>query len=104
MLAERFQMLELCRKENEETVEEVGEDILVDLTQGWEEPPRVLLVERLMSNIEALKTLTTSMTPPRVRLCILDVLLAMYLPGDTSGPGSGYVIIRAEGIMYKSGT
>ena len=31
-------------------------------------PPRVLLVERLQSDVEALKKLTTPVAPPRVRL------------------------------------
>ena len=50
-----------------------------------EDPPKVLPVERLLSNVRALKKLTTTKEPPRVRLRAREVLQALYLPGNASG-------------------
>ena len=47
------------------------------------EPTRVLPVERLLSNAEALNKLTALVAPPRLRLRAQDVLLALYLTSDT---------------------
>ena len=57
-----------------------------------------------MGDVESLQKLTTHVAPPRVRLGALDILLALYLPGDASGLGFGSAVIGAEGILYKSGT
>ena len=97
MIAERFQMLKLCWDGREETMGEVGgKDAHEDLAQGeLEEPPRVLLVERLMSDMEALQELATPATTPRVRLCALGDLVALYVPGDASGLGLG---LRSQGL------
>ena len=54
--------------------------------------------------MKALVELTTLSTPPRVRLRAIEVLQALYLPGDANGAGFGTAIIRKDGIMYESGT
>ena len=69
-----------------------------------EEPPRVLLVERLWSDVNALKKLMAPVAPPRVRLRAQDVLLALYLAGDASGVGFGSPLIKDKEILYESGT
>ena len=66
----------------------------------------VLSTKKLLSDLEALKKLTEPVIPPRGRLQALNILLALYLPGDTSGSGFGsaVVVIGMEGIIYESGT
>ena len=92
MIAECFQVLELCRNGCKETVGEVGgREAHGDHAQGGlEEPPRVLPVERLMSDLESLQELTAPATSPRVGLRALGVLLALYVIGD-------------KWILYESG-
>ena len=51
--------------------------------ENQEEPTRVLPVERLLSNAEALNKLTALVAPPRLRLRAQDVLLALFLTSDT---------------------
>ena len=69
-----------------------------------ENPPNVLPVEKLLSDIRALKKLTAPKEPPRVRLRAREVLQALYIPNNASGAGFGPVVIGTKGIMYKSGT
>ena len=77
-----------------------GKEALSDLAKGvLEEPPRVLPVEKLLSNIKALVKLTAPTTPPRVKLRSQDVFQALYLPGDASGAGFGSAITKKDGIM-----
>ena len=70
MLAERFQMSELCIEGNKgkegSATPKFG---LKGSSKGdLGEPPRVLPVERLQSDTEALKKLTAPVAPPRARL------------------------------------
>ena len=100
MLAERFQMLELCREDNARGTEgnhPAGSDP--------EDPPKALPVERLLSDGRALDELTAPRDPPRVRLRAREVLQAIYLTGDASGAWFGSAVICTKGIMvYESGT
>ena len=48
-----------------------------------DEPPRVLPVKRLFSDIEALKKLTKPAIPPRARLWALNILLVLYVHLET---------------------
>ena len=61
-------------------------------------------MERLLSNVEARNKLTAPLAPHRVRLRARDILLALYLAGDTSGAYFGSVLIKEKGILYQSGT
>ena len=70
MLAERFQISELSREGTDGheggAIPKFG---LKGSSEGdLEEMQRVLLVERLQSDVEALKKLTAPVAPPRVRL------------------------------------
>ena len=107
MLEERFQILELCWDDNvENTGGDRGKEASSDLgKRDLEEPPRVLPVEPLLSNVKvALVKLTAPSTPPRVKLRARGVLQAPYLSGDASGSGFESVIIKKVRIIYESGT
>ena len=96
MLAERFQMSELCGE---------AKIALEGPNKGdLGEPPKVLLVERLQIDVEALKKLTAPAAPPRLRLRAQDILLALYLTDDASGTGFGSALIKDKGILYYSWT
>ena len=69
MLAKHSQILELCREGNEGNEGSATPNGLKGSSKGdSEEPSRVLPVERLKSNVEALKKLTAPVAPPRVRV------------------------------------
>ena len=103
MLAEWFQISELCRDDNIGNVGgDRGKEASSDLGKGdlAEEPPIVLPVEKLLSDVKALVKLTGPSTPSRVKLRAQDVLQALHPPGDASGSGFGSVIIKKDGVMY----
>ena len=64
-----------------------------------EDPPKVVPMARLLSDVRALEKLMARRDPPRVRLRARKVLQALYLPGDASGEGFGSAVIGAKGIM-----
>ena len=68
MLAERFQMLQMYMEDNARGMEDNAEkgDVAHPTGSDSEDPPRVLPVERLLSNVRALKKLTATKDPPRV--------------------------------------
>ena len=107
MLAERFQMSELYREGTEgyEGSATPKPGLEVSSKDDSEESSRVMPVERLLSNVEALNKLTAPLAPPRIRLQAQDVLLALYLTGNAIRTGFGSaLIVKEEGILYESGT
>ena len=106
MLVKQFQISELSREDNARGAESnTGKDMIADLAWiDFEEPPTVLPVERLLSDVRALKKLAAPAMPPQVKLRAHEVLHAIYLPGNASGAGFGSTVIGIEGIMYESRT
>ena len=66
MLAKRFQISEWCRKDTtRDEGSDRGKEGIPDLAQnGLEELQKVLPMERLLSNIRALKKLMAPVAPP----------------------------------------
>ena len=70
MLVKQFQISELSREDNARGAESnTGKDMIADLAWiDFEEPPTVLPVERLLSDVRALKKLMAPVAPPQVKL------------------------------------
>ena len=78
---------------------------LKDTIQGnLEKSPMVLPVERLQSDVDALKKRTALAAAHRVRLRVHDILMALYLICDASGAEFGSTIIKDKGVLYESRT
>ena len=106
MLAERFQMLQMYMEDDARgtygNTEKGG--VAHPAGSDSEDPPKVLPVERLFSDVRTLEKLTATKKPPRVRHRAREVLQALYVPGDASGSGFRSVVIGTKGIVYDSGT
>ena len=76
MLAERFQISQMYMEDNTSGTEDnMGKgDIAYPAVSNSEDPPKVLPVERLLSDVRAIEKLTATTEPPRVRLRAREVL------------------------------
>ena len=75
------------------------EELLQDVA-----PETVRAVERLKSDVQALKTLLEGDVPDRCWYRAAGLATAFYIPGDASRQGFGSAVItQAKDIIYKSG-